>query len=100
MKKVLRIIIVLLFIACSSNTEKDRLADLIKAEMENPLPFNDIKIAKVNNGTAVIVDESWCFWIDNDNQVFCVNGTAHSTIKNCKDAPIDKMFSDIEEIAK
>lgn len=107
MKKlfIVLILITILF-SCNSNSnpEKDRATYLLKEKIGNRLPFNEVKIAIVENGTAVIVDTSWCFWIDANDKIFCVNGTSKSiyNIDNplCEDAPISAMFADIEKIAK
>lgn len=106
MKQILLTFSFTLFLfSCSGNTEKDRMSDLLKTKIGNELPFKDVKIGNVENGTAVIVDGSWCYWIDKNNNIFCVNG-ASKTIYNsvnkpdCKDAPIQATFMDIEKIVK
>ncbi len=62
------------------------------------------QIASIENGTAVIVDGRWCYWIDSNDKIYCVNGASKSiyNINNseCQDAPIEEMFSDIEKIAQ
>ena len=76
----------------------------IITKIGNQLPFNEVKIAKIDNGTGVIVDGDWCYWIDSNDKIFCVNGTAKSiyNVENpkCENAPINSTFSDIEKIAK
>ena len=59
MKQILLTISFTLFLfSCSGNTEKDRISDLLKTKIGNELPFKDVKIGNVENGTAVIVDGS------------------------------------------
>lgn len=93
-----------LFFACNSNPEKEKATKLLKEKIGNQLPFKEVKIASIENGTAVIVDGSWCYWIDKNDKIFCVNGTSKSiyNINNlkCEDAPIKAMYSDIKKIAQ
>lgn len=105
MKKLLFALFFLtLFYSCNSNPEKDRITDLLKEKIGNQLPFKDIKIAQIENGTAVIVDENWCYWVNSNNKIFCVNGSSKSiyNVNNpeCEDAPIKAMFSDIDKLAR
>ncbi|SFB80643.1 hypothetical protein SAMN05421780_101562 [Flexibacter flexilis DSM 6793] len=96
-------LVALMATACGGNPEKDRATNLIKNNIGKSLPFDDVKIASVENGTGVIVDGSWCYWIDKDGNVFCVNGTSRGVwpkSKECVQAPIQSTFSDIEKIAK
>lgn len=96
----------ILLLSCSSNPEKDRIEILLKNSIKGELPFNDIKIAQIENGTGVIVDGSWCYWISNNNIIYCVNGMSQTLMRDenkvlhCDDAPIEAMFSDIEKIAQ
>lgn len=105
MKKLLTIIIfAIIFIACSSNTEKDRVTKLLKDKIGDQLPFKEVKIANVENGIGVIVDDFWCYWIDSNNTIYCVNGIS-KTIYNtnnptCVDAPINSTYFDIKKIAQ
>lgn len=95
----------LLIFSCESNSEKDRISDLLKTKIGNELPFKKVKIGNIENGTAVIVDDSWCYWIDKDKNIFCVNGSSKTVYNSvnrpeCKNAPIQANFMDIEKIAK
>lgn len=106
MKQILLISsLIFLIFSCSEKTEKDRISDLLKTKIGYELPFKDVKIGNIENGTAIIVDGSWCYWVDKNNNIFCVNG-ASKTIYNsankpdCKDAPIKATFLDIEKIVK
>lgn len=107
MKKLFTVLILTtIFFSCSSNSnpEKDRATKLLKEKIGNQLPFDEVKIASIENGTAVIVDGHWCYWIDANDKIFCVNGSSKSiyNVNNptCEDAPINAMFSDIEKLAK
>ncbi|HEX9828187.1 MAG TPA: hypothetical protein VGA80_16425 [Flavobacteriaceae bacterium] len=105
MKKILLALSILtLLYSCNSNPEKDRITDLLKEKIGDQLPFKDVKIAQIENGTGVIVDGSWCYWVNDNNKIFCVNGSSKSiyNVNNpeCEDAPIKAMFSDIEKITK
>lgn len=105
MKKLFTFLtLIILFTSCNSNPEKDKVTELLKEKIGTQLPFNEVKIASIENGTAVIVDGSWCYWIDANNKIFCVNGSSKSiyNVNNpkCENAPIKAMFSDIEKIAK
>ena len=105
MKKVITILtLTTLLLSCDGNPEKDRITKLLQQKIGNQLPFKEVKIGKIENGTAVIVDGSWCYWIDNNNKIYCVNGTSKSiyNVNNpkCEDAPIKSTFSDIEVIVK
>lgn len=103
-----RILLTLCFLtlttSCESDPEKEKVIKLLKVKKGSELAFNEVRIAKIENGTGVIVDGGWCYWIDKKDKVFCVNG-ASITIYNannpeCENAPIKAMFSDIEKIAK
>jgi len=105
MKKLLLTLSLLtLFYSCNNNPEKDRITDLLKEKIGNQLPFKTVKIAQIENGTGVIVDGYWCYWINNNNKIYCVNGSSKSiyNVNNpkCEDAPIKAMFFDIEKLAK
>ena len=105
MKKVILAFSLLTIIySCGGGTEKDKITNLLKDKIGNQLPFKDVKIASIESGTGVIIDGSWCYWIDSNNKIYCVNGSS-KTIYNannpkCEDAPIQSRFSDIEKIAK
>ena len=105
MKKTFTIITVSMIIfACNSNPEKEKITELLKVKIGGQLPFKDVKIAKIEHGTGAIVDGSWCYWIDENDSIFCVNGTS-KTIYNvsnpkCIQAPINAGFTEIEKIAK
>lgn len=90
--------------SCNSNPEKEKATKLLKEKIGNQLPFEEVKIAEIENGTGVIVDEYWCYWIDSNNKIFCVNGSSKSIYNlvnpRCENAPINSTFSDIEKIAK
>lgn len=101
----LLIILISVFFACNTNPEKERGTNLLKEKIGGELRFKDVKIASVEKGTAVIIDKSWCYWIDTNGKVYCVNGTSKSAYnannsQKCEDAPIKASFSDIEKIAK
>ena len=105
MKKVFTILaLTTLLFSCNSNPEKEKATKLLKERIGNQLPFKEVKIASIENGTAVIVDGSWCYWINANDQIFCVNGTSKSIYEvnnpKCEDAPIKATFSDIQKIAK
>ena len=105
MKKIILSLTILLLFACSRNEEKERVTEILKNEIGQGLPFDDVKIAKIVNGTGVIVDEFWCYWIDSDNMVYCVNGSSKSIYNSvneidCKDAPINSGYLDILKIAE
>ncbi|PHR45994.1 MAG: hypothetical protein COA32_12175 [Fluviicola sp.] len=104
MKRILLLLTAIIVVSCGEQTEKERITELLKAKIGNELPFNEVKIGEIENGTAVIVDDSWCYWIDKSNKIYCVNGTGKSVydVKNseCEYAPIKAMFSDIEKIVK
>ena len=78
--------------------------NLIKEKIGSERPFDDVKSGEIENGTAIIVDGNWCYWINKDNKVFCVNGTGKSVFDvsnpECEYAPIKSMFHDIEKIVK
>lgn len=93
-----------LLFACDSNPEKDRITELLKEKIGTQLPFNEVKIGEIENGTGVIIDGSWCYWIDSNNKIYCVNGSSKSiyNVNNpeCEDAPIKSTFSDIQKLTK
>ena len=106
MKQIyISISLIFLLFSCGETSEKEKISDLLKSRIGNEIPFKDLKIGNIENGTAVIVDDIWCYWIDKNNNIFCVNG-ASKTIYNsvnkpdCKDAPIEATFMDIEKIVK
>ena len=97
MKKILFSLTIAVFlISCNSNPEKDRITELLKEKIGSELPFNEIQIGTIENGTAVIVDGSWCYWINKDNKIYCVNGASKSVYNvnnpECEDAPINSTF--------
>ena len=105
MRKIISIfILTTIMISCNSNPEKENATKLLKEKIGNQLPFNDVKVAKVENGIGVIIDKNWCYWIDSNNKIYCVNGSSKSVynVENpeCEDAPIKSTFSDIEKIAQ
>ncbi|NBX78959.1 MAG: hypothetical protein EBQ94_01020 [Flavobacteriales bacterium] len=95
--------LIFLLFSCGNN-EKERVTELLKEKIGTQLPFNDVKIAEIENGTAVIVDNDWCFWIDSDDKIYCVNGSSRSVYRvnnpECELAPIKAMYLDIEKLAK
>ncbi len=105
MKKLLTILtLTTVLFSCNSNPEKDKATKLLKEKIGNQLPFNEVKIASIENGTGVIVDGNWCYWIDTNDKIFCVNGSSKSIFNvynlECEEAPIQASFLDIEKIAK
>lgn len=104
MKKVLVMLSLGTLLVSCGNPEKEKMTELLKEKIGTQLPFKDVKIAKIENGTGVIVDDNWCYWVDGDNKIFCVNGTSKSIYnvnnEECENAPINASFSDIEKIAK
>lgn len=105
MKKIFTILtLTTILFSCNSDPEKDKATKLLKEKIGNQLPFNEVKIASIENGTGIIVDGNWCYWIDANDKIFCVNGTSKSIFNvnnpKCEDAPIQASFSDIEKIAK
>lgn len=105
MKKLLISILLVGFIySCGENSKEDKIVALLKNKIGSHLPFKIVKTAEIEGGTAVIVDVSWCYWIGENNKIYCVNGTAKSIYNidnpDCEDAPIKAMFSDIEKLAE
>jgi hypothetical protein len=105
MKKYLSIIFLCLFFcSCESGNNKEQITRLLKEKIGTELPFKEVRIAPIENGTAVIVDKFGCYWIDKNNEIYCVNGTSKTIYKQkngtCKDAPIKATYSDINKIAK
>ena len=106
MKKYLTTLfcVFLLFCSCRSDTNKEQVTKLLKEKIGTELPFKEVRIASIENGTAVIVDKFWCYWIDQNNEIYCVNGTSKTIYKQkngtCKDAPIKATYLDIDKIAK
>ena len=103
MQKIFTLLtLTIILLSCNSNPEMDKATELLKEKIGNQLPFKEVKIASIENGTAVIVDGSWCYWIDTNNKIFCVNGTSKSVYNvnnsECENAPIKAVFSDIEKI--
>lgn len=94
-----------LLFSCGGNEKKEKVIEILKAKIGQNLPFENVKIADIENGTGVIVDGNWCYWIDKNDNIYCVNG-ASKTIYNdvndteCKDAPIKSGFMEIEKIAE
>lgn len=104
MRKLLITFSIITTLTSCSNPEKEKVTKLLQEKIGNQLPFKDVKIAKIENGTGVIVDNNWCYWFDANDSIYCVNGSS-KTIYNlnnpkCQDAPIKSTFSDIEKIAK
>ena len=104
MRKLFIVFGIITTLSSCSNPEKEKITKLLKEKIGNQLPFEDVKIGTIENGTGVIVDNNWCYWIDNKDSIYCVNGSS-KTIYNvnnpkCEDAPIQSTFSDIEKIAK
>lgn len=93
-----------IFLSCNNDSVEETAIKLIQEKIGNQLPFNDVKIANIENGTAVIIDRHWCYWIDKNYKIYCVNGVSKTIYKvnnsECENAPIKVTFSDIEKIAK
>lgn len=92
------------FFSCNSNSKREKITNLLKEKIGNQLPFKEVKIGAVENGTGIIIDGSCCYWVDTKDKIYCVNGVS-KTIYNlnnpkCEDAPIKATFSDIEKIVK
>ena len=105
MKKIILSFTVSIMFACNGNDKKEKAIEILKNEIGQSLPFDDVKIAEVENGTGVIVDGIWCYWISSDNKLYCVNGASKSIYNSvneidCKDAPINSGYLDILKIAK
>lgn len=104
MKNRLVLLVLILIFSCGEQTEKERITELLKEKIGAELPFNEVKIGEIENGTAAIVDGNWCYWIDKGNKIYCVNGAGKSVyeVKNseCEYAPIEAIFFDIEKIVK
>lgn len=64
--------IVILF--CNRALEKEKVTNLLKEKIDNQLSFNEVKIATIEIGTGVIFDGNWCYWIDSNDKIYCVNG--------------------------
>ena len=94
----------MLMTACGEVSEKTRVTRLLKREIGRELPFQEVRIARVEGGTAVVVDKCFCYWIDRNDHVYCVNGNAAAVYRkrgcDCMSAPIEAMFMDIEKIAE
>ena len=105
MKRLITLVtLTTMLFSCNTDPDKEKATKLLKEKIGNQLSFEEVKIAKIENGTGVIVDGSWCYWIDSRDKIYCVNGTS-KTIYNvsnpkCENAPINSTFSDIEKIAK
>ena len=105
MRNLLLYIVAIFFISCGENDKKEKVTEILKEKIGNNLPFDNVKIAEIENGTGVIIDNNWCYWIDKNNKIYCVNG-ASKTIYNdvneleCEDAPIKASFMDIEKLAE
>lgn len=101
---VLFLSLAVLTASCGGVPEKTRVTRLLKREIGMELPFKEVRIARVEGGTAAIVDEHWCFWIDSADRIYCVNGNAFAIYQKrkctCVSAPIEALFMDIEEIAE
>lgn len=106
-KHFLILAFIMLIASCSDNSKKGIYTKLLKDKIGNKLPFNDVRITEIENGTGVVIDQSYCYWIDSNNKIYCVNGTSKSVMHNeitgkleCEDAPINANYSDINLIAK
>lgn len=103
-KTVLLLSLAVLTAACGGVSEKGRVTDLLKRKLGTELPFREVRIARVEGGTAAIVDKHWCYWIDDSDRIYCVNGNAKTVYRkrngSCADAPIEAEFADIDEIAE
>ena len=90
--------------SCNENPEKEKITILLKEKIGNQLPFDNVKIGSIENGTGVIVDNTWCYWLDTNYKIYCVNGSSKTmyNVNNpkCEDAPIKSSFADIEKIVK
>lgn len=105
MKKILLLLsFTILMTACGEVSEKTRITKLLKEKIGTELPFKEVRIAHVEGGIAAIVDKHWCYWIDENDKIYCVNGSAKTIYKKkngtCEDAPIKAWFADIDEIAE
>lgn len=104
MKKIFLMLSLGALLGSCGNPEKEKMTNLLKEKIGTQLPFKDVKIAKIENGTGVIIDNNWCYWVDVNNKIFCVNGISksiyNSNNQQCENAPINASFSDIEKIAK
>lgn len=105
MKRILLILsLVILTAACGEVSEKTRVTRLLKRKIGAELPFKEVRIARVEGGIAAIVDGNWCFWVDEADKIYCVNGSAKTIYGKrngaCEDAPIKTMFAEIDEIAE
>lgn len=105
MKKIILFLsLAILMIACGEVSEKTRITKLLKEKIGTELPFHEVRIAHVEDGIAAIVDKHWCYWIDENDKIYCVNGSAKTIYKKrngtCEDAPIKAGFADIDEIAE
>ena len=75
MKKLLTILtLTIVILSCNSAPEKEKVTNLLKEKIDNQLPFNEVKIATIEIGSGVIVDGNWCYWIDSNDKIYCVNG--------------------------
>lgn len=91
--------------SCGQDSEKSHVTKLLMEQIGKDLPFKDVRTAKVEGGVAVIVDGSWCYWIDPNDKIYCVNGTSKSlfhkaTGRECEYAPITSGFIEIDKVAK
>lgn len=107
MKRCLLIGLSLVVISCSHGSKKEIIVNLLKEKIGGRLPFDEVRIADIEGGTGVIVDQFNCYWISSDNQVYCVNGASKNVLYNkvtrscdCIDAPIKAGYIEINSIAK
>lgn len=107
MKKYLLIGLSLVATSCSHDSKKEIYINLLKGKIGGRLPFNEVRIADIEGGTGIILDQFNCYWIDSNNQVYCVNGASKNVLYNketgscdCSDAPIKAGYAEINLIAK
>ncbi len=108
MKKYFLIVFFIVVIAsCGDNSKKEIYTELLKEKIGSKLPFEDVRIADIEGGTGVVIDQFYCYWIDSNNKIFCVNGSSKSLMHNdetnkleCEDAPIKAGYLEINSIAK
>jgi hypothetical protein len=91
--------------SCKENNPNEKFIEILRSKIGNDLPFKDVKTAEIEGGTGIIVDGSWCYWVNSAGKIYCVNGTSKGIYnKNseieCENAPIKSTFSEIEKIAK
>ena len=94
-------------LSCNYPSPKEVYTELLKERIGDRLPFDEVKIAKVEGGTAIIIDKFNCYWVDSNNKIYCVNGASKSTLRDrfsqeemCEDAPIKSTYSEINLVAE